>query len=152
MFVLGFDDDDERAGEATVRYARKAGLTSIQALILTPFPGSRTFDEMEKAGRILFRDWAMYDTHHVVITHPTLSAERLQQMQLKAHWKFYSPPWILKHLLSGKLAVAAIAWYARMLNRNWTKDNSLYLKAIKLLKPSKELEIRLSLRKPCVIE
>jgi radical SAM superfamily enzyme YgiQ (UPF0313 family) len=152
MFVLGFDDDGPDIAEATVAFARRAKLMSIQALILTPLPGSRTFDEMDRAGRIMFRDWAMYDTHHVVIKHPTLSAEQLQEAQIRTHRKFYSPGWILKETLSGHFASAAIAWYARGLNRRWKRDNSLYLRALKLLRPSAELEISMTLRKPCRIE
>ncbi|MBI5525033.1 MAG: B12-binding domain-containing radical SAM protein [Deltaproteobacteria bacterium] len=152
MFVLGFDDDGPDIADATVAFARRAKLMSIQALVLTPLPGSRTFDEMDRAGRILFRDWSMYDTHHVVIRHPRLSAEQLQEAQIRAHRKFYSPGWILKQALLGHHSSAAIACYARALNRRWKRDNSLYLRALKLLKPSRELEINMSLRKPCGIE
>ncbi|MGD9636336.1 MAG: DUF4070 domain-containing protein, partial [Pirellulales bacterium] len=34
--------------------------------ILTPYPGTPLFDEMERAGRLLHKNWDAYDTAHVV--------------------------------------------------------------------------------------
>ncbi len=151
MFILGLDTDTPKTARETVRFARSAGLSSLQALILTPLPGSRTFDEMEREGRILFRDWSLYDAHHVVFRHPTMSPEQLQKAQMKAHARFYSQGRVLGSLLRGRFDIAGISLYARNLNRRWKGRNALYLKALKLLKQSRDLEITLDLRVPCYV-
>jgi len=64
--VFGFDDDDWNTVEATVDFARRMKLTSVQLLILTPLPGSELYGRLGAQARITSRDWDLYDTHHVV--------------------------------------------------------------------------------------
>ena len=66
MFVYGFDEDDWRTVRRTVRFAKKARLASSQFMILTPFPGSDFYGKISAEQRIRFRDWNLYDAHHVV--------------------------------------------------------------------------------------
>jgi len=87
MFVFGFDEDDWTTVKETVRFAKKARLTSTQFLILTPLPGSEFFRRMAAEKRILFRDWRLYDAHHVVFRPARLSLPRLQRAQSFAHRK-----------------------------------------------------------------
>ncbi|MGA2532394.1 MAG: radical SAM protein, partial [Candidatus Aminicenantales bacterium] len=66
MFVLGFDQDDWETVKKTVRFAKKARLSTTQFLILTPLPGSEFYNRMQAEHRLRFRDWALYDAHHAV--------------------------------------------------------------------------------------
>jgi len=66
MFVYGFDHDDWKTVKKTVKFAKKAGLTSSQFLILTPLPGSEFFSQVIGEKRIKFTDWSLYDAHHAV--------------------------------------------------------------------------------------
>lgn len=152
MFVLGFDADGPDTGKATVEFAKSARISSIQAMILTPLPGSRTYRELEEAGRIMFKDWSLYDCHHVVFRHPTMDPQQLQKATIDAHRMFYSNRKILRNCLQGDMGNAAIAVYARILQHKWLGKNDLYLKALQLLKPSGELEVMLDMRLPATVE
>ena len=91
MFILGLDADTPDVAATTVKFAHKAGLSSIQGLILTPLPGTRVLETLTEDDRILFRDWSLYDAHHVVFKHPTMTPEALQKAQMEVHRRFYSP-------------------------------------------------------------
>jgi radical SAM superfamily enzyme YgiQ (UPF0313 family) len=141
MFVFGFDEDDWDTVKKTVRFAKKARLTSTQFLILTPLPGSEFFEKMAAEHRILFRDWSLYDAHHVVFRPARLSLPNLQRAQSFAHRKFYSLVEIAKRLIRGRWLDLSLAAYARRLNRLWKKKNRTFLKAVDLLRPRRNAVI-----------
>ncbi|MHB8762914.1 MAG: B12-binding domain-containing radical SAM protein [Deferrisomatales bacterium] len=90
MFVLGADPDDRRTIRETARFARQARIDSVQFLILTPTPGTPVHDEMAAAGRLLTRNWALYDAHHVVYEPLQLTPDELQREAERASARFYS--------------------------------------------------------------
>ena len=135
MFVLGFDQDDWRSVRKTVRFAKRARLTSTQFLILTPLPGSAFYDQISAENRIRFHDWALYDAHHAVFQPARFSLPDLQKAQSFAHRKFYSLKQEARKILAGQWIGAAIAHYARHLDKTWKKRNKTFLKVIALLKP-----------------
>jgi hypothetical protein len=47
--------------------------------ILTPYPATPLFRQMEAEGRILHRDWTLYDTAHAVFRPRHMSPEELEQ-------------------------------------------------------------------------
>ena len=61
-FVFGLDEDDNNVFKRTVDWAVKNALTTCTYHILTPYPGTRLFKQMEEQGRILHRRWDLYDT------------------------------------------------------------------------------------------
>ena len=65
-FVFGLDGDDRDVFSRTVDWAVKAGLTTATFHILTPYPGTALFAEMAAQGRIVTRNWDLYDTRQVV--------------------------------------------------------------------------------------
>jgi radical SAM superfamily enzyme YgiQ (UPF0313 family) len=135
MFVLGFDQDDWKSIRKTVRFAKRARLTSTQFLILTPLPGSAFYDRIAAEDRIRFHDWALYDAHHAVFQPARFSLPDLQKAQSFAHRKFYSLKESARKLLAGQWIGVAIAHYARNLDRTWKRRNRTFLRVIALLKP-----------------
>ncbi len=135
MFVLGFDEDDWKSVRKTVRFAKKARLTSTQFLILTPLPGSAFYDRIASENRIRFHDWALYDAHHAVFQPARFSLPDLQKAQIFAHRKFYSLKETVRKIAAGQWLGVAIAHYARNLNRTWKRRNRTFLRVVKLLKP-----------------
>ena len=152
MFVYGFDEDDWKTVKQTVRFAKRSRLNSTQFLILTPLPGSEFFNRVSQEDRIQFRDWALYDAHHVVFRPARLSLFDLQRAQIFSHKKFYSLKESVKRLLKGQWFDVAIAGYARNLNRVWQKKNELYLKAIQLLKSKKGPRISIDYREEVTLD
>jgi radical SAM superfamily enzyme YgiQ (UPF0313 family) len=134
MFVLGFDEDDWKSVRKTVRFAKKARLTSTQFLILTPLPGSAFYDRIASENRIRFHDWALYDAHHAVFQPARFSLPDLQKAQIFAHRKFYSLKETVRKIAAGQWLGVGIAHYARNLNRTWKRRNRTFLRAIALLR------------------
>jgi radical SAM superfamily enzyme YgiQ (UPF0313 family) len=76
-FVLGFDHDDPDVFEKTVAWIEAQRLECATFHILTPYPETPLFAELEKAGRVVHRDWRLYDTAHVVFEPARMTAEQL---------------------------------------------------------------------------
>lgn len=152
MFVYGFDDDDWKTVKQTVRFARKYRLTSSQFLILTPFPGSEFYNKARAEHRIRFKDWALYDAHHVVFEPAHLFPVDLQRAQIFSHKKFYSLREMVKKLWHGNWISLPLAHYARRLNRGWLRQNKTFLQVIKLLTPNKRMSISIDYREKICLD
>jgi radical SAM superfamily enzyme YgiQ (UPF0313 family) len=88
-FVFGMDDDDEDVFARTVEWAITQGMTTATFHIQTPYPGTRLFARMEQQGRIVSRDWDIYDTRHVVYRPARLRPELLEEGYDWAYREFY---------------------------------------------------------------
>ena len=141
MFVYGFDEDDWHTVKETVRFAKRARLSSTQFLLLTPLPGSEFYSQVTDEKRIQFHDWALYDAHHAVFKPKRLSLFDLQRAQIFSHSKFYSFIQVIRRALSFEWVEFAIAVYARKLNRLWQKKNKTFLRVMDLCRPRKEAKI-----------
>ncbi len=133
MFVFGFDTDGPGTMERTVRFAREAGLYSVQFLILTPLPGTRLTDELEAEGRVLHHDWSKYDAHHVCFQPTQVTPSELQRWQMEGHRRFYSAGHALRHLRHRDVAGALVGLYAARINQEWRRHNTAYLESLKRL-------------------
>ncbi|RYZ24327.1 MAG: B12-binding domain-containing radical SAM protein [Chitinophagaceae bacterium] len=89
-FVFGLDEDDKDVFKRTVDWAVRNGLTTATFHILTPYPGTRLFRQMEADGRILHCDWSRYDTRQVVYKTIGLTADELKKGYDRAYRDFYS--------------------------------------------------------------
>ncbi len=78
-FVLGFDHDDPEIFQITQQWIEQNRLECATFHILTPYPGTPLFRQLESEGRILHRDWNLYDTSHVVFRPRRMTIEQLQQ-------------------------------------------------------------------------
>jgi radical SAM superfamily enzyme YgiQ (UPF0313 family) len=128
MFVFGFEEDDWKTVEATVRFARKMKLTSVQLLILTPLPGSELYQGLRTQGRITSFNWDLYDTHHVVYRPARFTPFELQCAQVYGHTQVYTLPAAIKKLATGRFVAAGLSLYAWKINREWQKGNQPYLR------------------------
>jgi radical SAM superfamily enzyme YgiQ (UPF0313 family) len=88
-FVFGMDDDGEDVFRRTVDWAIEHGITTATFHIQTPYPGTRLFARMEEQGRIVTRDWNLYDTRHVVFRPARLKPEALKDGYDWAYREFY---------------------------------------------------------------
>lgn len=89
-FIFGLDGDDPSIFRRTVEFAQRAKLALAQFGILTPFPGTRLYEEMKSQGRILVRDWSKYTISNVVFAPVGISKEALEEGFKWAYREFYS--------------------------------------------------------------
>ena len=78
-FVLGFDHDRKECFPELVDWINENRLECATFHILTPYPGTPLFRSMEQEGRILHRNWALYDTAHAVFRPRHLSPGELEE-------------------------------------------------------------------------
>jgi len=76
-FVLGFDEDRRDVFATTAQWIEENRLECATFHILTPYPGTPLFRQMEKEDRLLHRDWSLYDTGHVVFQPKHMTVEEL---------------------------------------------------------------------------
>ena len=76
-FVFGGDDDTPEVFERTLEFLLEANVEVLQATRMTPFPGTPLFDELDRQGRILDKDWSHYDFNHVVFEPKHMRRETL---------------------------------------------------------------------------
>jgi radical SAM superfamily enzyme YgiQ (UPF0313 family) len=88
-FVFGMDEDDEDVFRRTVDWAVAHGITTATFHIMTPYPGTRLFARTEADGRILTRDWDLYDTRHAVYRPARLTPAALEAGYHWAYREFY---------------------------------------------------------------
>ena len=78
-FVLGFDHDRPDVFARTVDWIEENRLECATFHILTPYPGTPLFREMEAQGRLLHKNWNLYDTSHVVFRPKQMTEEQLAE-------------------------------------------------------------------------
>jgi radical SAM superfamily enzyme YgiQ (UPF0313 family) len=97
-FIFGFDTDDWRDCMSAVRFAQRAELCMSCYPILTPYPGTALFDQYDREGRLLTRDWDKYNGATVVFAPARMSVEQLRHAQMAAFHEFYQPSSALRRL------------------------------------------------------
>jgi radical SAM superfamily enzyme YgiQ (UPF0313 family) len=91
-FVFGMDDDGEDVFARTVEWAIAQGITTATFHIQTPYPGTPLFTRMEQEGRLVSRNWDLFDTRHVVYKPARLTPDALKAGYDWAYREFYRWP------------------------------------------------------------
>ncbi len=110
-FIFGFDVDDISVFEKTVRFAQDACCEGAAFHILTPYPGTRLYERLDKERRIFIRDWQYYDGGHAVFHPKLMSAQELEEGFTWAIKEFYSIKSIAKRVWGSRTRpFFAIPW------------------------------------------
>jgi radical SAM superfamily enzyme YgiQ (UPF0313 family) len=89
-FVFGLDEDNKDVFKRTVDWGVKNSITTSTYHVLTPYPGTRLFKDMESQGRILTSNWDLYDTRNVVYKTTNMTAAELKEGYDWAYKEFYN--------------------------------------------------------------
>ena len=123
MFVLGGEDDNRNSIWETVKFDIKERIDTLQMMILTPFPGTKVYEDLEAGKRIFTKDWRFYDGQHVVFKPNLLSARDLQLNVMKAYGKFYSLYRSFFLLLKLRLRNATFRFMGYLILKEWRRRN-----------------------------
>jgi radical SAM superfamily enzyme YgiQ (UPF0313 family) len=107
-FVFGMDEDDASVFERTVAWAVSQGIETATFHVLTPYPGTATFQQMEAQGRMLHHDWDLYDTRHSVFRPARMTPEALEAGYWRAYRDFYRWGSILRGAATKPTLLAAL--------------------------------------------
>ena len=87
--LLGLDYHTEDYIKRWMDFLLEIELDMAEFTVLTPFPHTRTFDDLNNAGRIFSRDWNDYTCGKVVFQPKLMSPEKLQEMYAYCWDRFY---------------------------------------------------------------
>ncbi|RLF34310.1 MAG: B12-binding domain-containing radical SAM protein, partial [Thermoplasmata archaeon] len=96
FFMFGFDGDTPDIFDKTLQAMIKWKIDEASFSILTPYPGTRLYERLEKEGRITTKDWSKYTEGHVNFIPKNMTQEQLLQGMKKIATEFYSYPNIIK--------------------------------------------------------
>ena len=89
-FVLGFDHDGPEVFDTTMEWVEENRLECATFHVMTPYPGTPLFRHMESEGRLLHRNWALYDTAHVVFQPKRMSVDCLAEGYEQCYRRIFS--------------------------------------------------------------
>jgi radical SAM superfamily enzyme YgiQ (UPF0313 family) len=128
-FVFGHDHDTSDVFDETVQFAIDAAIDLPRFAILTPFPGTPLHQRLDRAGRILTKNWELYDGQHVVFQPAQMTPRELQAGHEKAWRDVYAYSAIARRLAASRtqLPIAIMAnlgyrYYAHHLETHYTCD------------------------------
>jgi radical SAM superfamily enzyme YgiQ (UPF0313 family) len=121
-FVLGFDHDRKDVFTRTVEWIEQNRLECATFHILTPYPGTPLFRQMEVEGRLLHHDWALYDTAHAVFRPKHMTPEELERGYAWIYERLFSHASIWRRRPADSRSVApylAMSYLYKRSNRFW---------------------------------
>jgi radical SAM superfamily enzyme YgiQ (UPF0313 family) len=121
-FVLGFDHDREEVFERTAEWVEVNRLECATFHILTPYPATPLYRRMESEGRLLHRDWSLYDTAHCVFRPRHMTPERLEEGYAWIYRRLFSHASIWRRRPTDWRAVPpylAMSYLYKRSNRFW---------------------------------
>lgn len=88
-FALGGEEDGPDCFERVFALARELEINLAEFFLLTPYPGTPFFRTLEEEGRILTRDWNLYNGAHPVFRPRRLEPDRLVEGFIELWRAFY---------------------------------------------------------------
>ncbi len=98
--IFGFDEDSPEVFDRTLDFLKASRIELAQITILTPLPGTAIYNQLEREGRILTKDWSYYDFFHVVFQPKKMTPEELQTGTDEVVRRFYSTQKIMERTTS----------------------------------------------------
>jgi radical SAM superfamily enzyme YgiQ (UPF0313 family) len=137
--VLGIDTDSKEDIQHGVDFARDIHAYQLQPAILTPFYGTETYQQYESEGRMLTKNWEVFDLTNVTFQPKNMTPWELQKQFLLAVRRFYTffssfPIMRLfgfKYALRRQVLALAIRWGTRFLRLEANVGKNTYLYALK---------------------
>ena len=126
-FTFGLDGDDIGVFERTAEFCIKYSIDLPRFSIVTPFPNTPLYNRLESEGRILTKDWDLYDAQHVVFQPKNMTVEELYRGTEWAWKRVYEYGSIWKRLSKTKMNLPFVIpanigyrFYANNLHRYYT--------------------------------
>jgi radical SAM superfamily enzyme YgiQ (UPF0313 family) len=121
-FVLGFDHDRKDVFARTAEWIEENRMECATFHILTPYPATPLYRQMEEEGRLLHRDWSLYDTAHAVFRPKNMSPDELEAGYAWMYRRLFSHASIWRRRPADWRAVApymAMSYLYKRSNRFW---------------------------------
>ena len=103
-FIIGLDVDEPGIGKRIAETASRYGVDTLNALFLTPLPGTRLWDQMNSEERIALNefpaDWEYYTLTFPVARYKHLTPDGVVREMISCNQRFYSLARVLRRVWS----------------------------------------------------
>jgi radical SAM superfamily enzyme YgiQ (UPF0313 family) len=131
-FAFGSDGDTKDSFNSVINFCNEQRIELPRFSILTPFPGTKLHERLDGEGRLLHKDWSLYDGQHVVYEPKNMSAGELWDGHRRVWEEIYSMKSVF-HRIKGKkqsyafmlAANMAYRYYANKLHKFYVCDGGL---------------------------
>ncbi|MBI3584709.1 MAG: B12-binding domain-containing radical SAM protein [Nitrospinae bacterium] len=120
-FVFGFDEDTRDCFSETVEFLKTNGIEHAYFTILTPYPGTPLMQRLDSEGRILTKDWSLYDTCHAVFRPARMKPEELEEGLIWAYKQIYPEKEVLVNIPEGLNSLSPLNRASKFFNQLLSK-------------------------------
>ena len=97
FYLFGLPNSTAEDMRETARYARRLNTHVASFNIVTPYPGTEFYEQVE--GQIFENDWTRFTSYTPVMRHEHVTIKELEKLKEDAFLRFYfRPAYILKFL------------------------------------------------------
>lgn len=124
-FIFGWENDTPERIDHRVAFTRRCHADSIQTTLLTPLPGTRLFERMQREGILVLNnfpdDWKHYGYESLVFKPATMDRIEMQEYIFKAFDKVYEPGFLKRRMLKSWWRTGSFitAYWSYMSNWNY---------------------------------
>jgi radical SAM superfamily enzyme YgiQ (UPF0313 family) len=97
--IFGFDNDTKETFNETVRFLIRNKVSIASFNVLTPYPGTKIYENFKNENRLITTEWMYYDHNTVVFKPINMTPYELQIGKINARKKFYSLSSVMKRSL-----------------------------------------------------
>ncbi len=105
-FIVGDINETKEMAMQTARWVQKVNPRVTQFSILTPYPGTALYNDVEREGRFLHKNWELYDALHATVKTDGMNPNEVQKMLIKDYRMAYLNKYRLFHPRKATPAIA----------------------------------------------
>ena len=124
-FIFGWENDTPERIDHRVAFTHRCHADSIQTTLLTPLPGTRLFERMQREGILVLNnfpdDWKHYGYESLVFRPATMDRIEMQEYIFRAFDKVYEPGFLKRRMLKSWWRTGSFitAYWSYMSNWNY---------------------------------
>lgn len=99
LMMVGFDGDTSASFAPTLKFLVDNRATFLKLFTPCPYPGTKYYEEMDRAGRILTKDWNSYDYGSPLVRPTNMTPEEMMEGFNAVYRGFYSIPNIVRRMI-----------------------------------------------------
>jgi len=96
-FIVGDINETKEMALQTAKWVQKVNPRVAQFSILTPYPGTALYNDVEREGRFLHKNWKLYDALHATVKTDGMTPDEVQKVLIKDYRMAYLSKYRLFH-------------------------------------------------------
>ncbi len=96
-FIVGDINETKEMAMQTAKWVQQVNPRVAQFSILTPYPGTALYHDVEREGRFLHKNWELYDALHATVKTDGMTPDEVQKILIKDYRMAYLNKYRLFH-------------------------------------------------------